>query len=435
MKVKLIIISIILLLVMVFACGCIFLEKMSTITSPSLEVDRGDSVDYWAVIVGIEDYEFINDLSYTVDDAEDMSNVLVSYENWDIKNIHLLTDSDASKIDIESAIANMVVSAGEDDVCLFFFSGHGSRIPDEDGDEGKSDHYDEVICPYDTTGYLENVISDDELGGWLSTCPGNVVVILDTCMSGGFVKGVEGTIKTVPNPRVSKDAIAKKHFGEGLVERLKQRPISRDLDQAGYVVLMACKESKFAYESPILGNGVFTYYIEEGLQGHADANSDKNISAEEDFYYADPLVRQYKPINQDPQIWDGDEGEDLSLVITSTSITGTMYVESITFSTKKAGPNNFLYTTVKVVDVGGAPLGGVRVVMTLDWDKEGDETIDDSWNFAGDTASDGTVKFTLNKAPSGLYTATVIDLILTDYTWVNAYDTESCTLTEDGIIE
>jgi uncharacterized caspase-like protein len=363
MKVKLIIISIILLLVIVFASGCIFLEKMSTITSPSLKVNDVGSVTYRAVIVGIEDYKSINDLSYTVDDAEDMSNVLVSYKNWDIKNIHLLTDSDASKIDIESAIANMVGSAGEDDVCLFFFSGHGSRIPDEDGDEGKSDHYDEVICPYDTTGYLENVISDDELGGWLSTCPGNVVVILDTCMSGGFVKGVEGTIKTVPNPRVSKDAIAKKHFGEGLVERLKQRPISRDLNQAGYVVLMACKESKSAYESPILGNGVFTYYIEEGLQGHADANRDKNISAEEDFYYADPLVRQYKPINQDPQIWDGYGGE-LPLVIALTPVTGYMHVDSIKMSLKARGINVNAIATVTIVDSSNKPVEGATVSGT-----------------------------------------------------------------------
>jgi uncharacterized caspase-like protein len=415
MKVKLIIVSIILLLVMVFACGCIFLEKISTITSPSLKVNDVRSVTYWAVIVGIEDYESINDLSYTIDDAEDMSNVLVSYENWDIKNIHLLTDSDASKIDIESAIANMVGSAGEDDVCLFFFSGHGSRIPDEDGDEGKSDHYDEVICPYDTTGYLENVISDDELGGWLSICPGNVVVILDTCMSGGFVKGVEGTIKTVPNPRVSKDAIAKKHFGEGLVERLKQRPISRDLNQAGYVVLMACKESKSAYESPILGNGVFTYYIEEGLQGHADANSDKNISAEEDFYYADPLVRQYKPINQDPQIWDGYGGE-LPLVIALTPVTGNMYVESIIFSEKEAGPNNFLYITFEVLDDSDSALADVRVEMDLEWTSS-DGTNSNVWYYADDTDVDGKVKFTLKKAPSGSYIATVTGLVLTGYEW------------------
>ncbi|MBU4349637.1 caspase family protein [bacterium] len=412
---------------------------MGGITSPSLEVDRsGDGVvDYWAVIVGIEDYQFITDLSYTIDDAVDMKDVLVSYSNWNDSNsnIQLLTDVDASKENIELFVNTMVTSADEDDVCLFFFSGHGSRIPDEeDGDE--ADTFDEVICPYNTTKELGYVISDDELGTWLSVYSGNVVVILDTCMSGGFTNSIEETVKSVPNPQVPKDAIAKKHFGEGLVERLKQRPISRDLNQTGYVVLMACEEDKSAYESRRLENGVFTYYIVEGLWGPADANSDNKVSAEEDFNYADPLVLWYKPTNQDPQLWDGYYEGDLPLVIASTSIAGTMYVESITFFSKVAGPNKFLYTTVKVVDGGGIALEGVRVEMTLSYDKENDGTIDRSWDFAGDTGTDGTVKFTLNKVPSGHYTDTVTNLILTDYMWdtTKGIKSESCELQDDGTV-
>jgi len=218
----------------------------------------------------------------------------------------------------------MALKADADDVCLFFFSGHGSNIPDEEGGD-EVDRYDEVICPWDTTAEIGNVISDDELGDWLAECKGNVAVILDTCMSGGFTKGIEEIVKSVPNPQVPKDAIAKKHFGEGLVEHLKQRPISRDLNQVGYVVLMACEEDKSAYESRRLENGVFTYYIVEGLWGPADEIniSDDKISAEEAFYYADPLVRQYKPTNQDPQIWDGYGGE-LPLVIASTPGAGTI---------------------------------------------------------------------------------------------------------------
>ena len=95
----------------------------------------------------------------------------------------------------------------------------------------------------------------------------------------------------------------------------------------------------------------------------------------------------------------------------------TMYVKSITFSSKVAGPNKFLYTTVEVVDGDGSVLEGVGVVMTLDWYKEGDETIDDSWDFAGDTDVDGMVKFTQKKAPSGSYTATVTGLTLSGYDW------------------
>ena len=130
-----------------------------------------------------------------------------------------------------------------------------------------------------------------------------------------------------------------------------------------------------------------------------------------------------------------DITSDVNFTLT-LSETGTMYVESIVFDSKVAGPNKFLYTIVEVVDVSGAPFSGVRVVMTLDWDKEGDGTIVDSWNFAGDTGSDGTVKFTQKKAPSGYYTATVTNLILTDYTWdtTKGVTSASCELQEDGSV-
>jgi len=435
-KTKIIIISILLLLVIVFASGCIFLEKMSTITSPSLEVDRDyGEVIYRAVIVGIEDYQYITDLSYTIDDAVDMEDVLVSYSNWDIdiniNNIELLTDEMASKTGINTAIANMASKSDANDVCLFFFSGHGSRIDDdvEGGDE--LDSYDEVICPWDTTKELGNVISDDELGNWLSVCKGNVVVILDTCMSGGFVTGMEETVKTFSNPRVSKDAIAKKHFGEGLVERLKQRHISRDLNgpgYEGYVVLMACEEDKSAYESRRLKNGVFTYYIVEGLWGPADASGDKNVSAEEDFDYAAPLVRQYKPTNQDPQLWDGDYAVDLMLVISSAT-SYTMHIHDIVMEpeTVSHGPNDFTNAkaTVTIVDAIGNPVEGA--------------TVSGHWSGAtSDTDSgitDGTGQVSLKsdkvKNPSSGTTFTfTVDKVTKDG-WT--YDSSANVKTSDGI--
>jgi len=124
----------------------------------------------------------------------------------------------------------------------------------------------------------------------------------------------------------------------------------------------------------------------------------------------------YEKASQEVTV-EADTTSTANFALNPLSATGTMYVESITFSYKVAGPNKFLYATVKVVDGDGIALEGVRVEMTLDWDKEGDGTIDDSWNFAGDTGTDGTVKFTLNKAPDGSYTATVNSLTLTGYEW------------------
>jgi subtilisin family serine protease len=90
----------------------------------------------------------------------------------------------------------------------------------------------------------------------------------------------------------------------------------------------------------------------------------------------------------------------------------TMYVRSIAFDSKVAGPNKFLYTTIEVLDGDGSVLEGVRVEMTLEHELKG------PWNFAGDTDVNGMVKFTLKKAPSGFYTATVTILTLIGYKWV-----------------
>jgi subtilisin family serine protease len=93
------------------------------------------------------------------------------------------------------------------------------------------------------------------------------------------------------------------------------------------------------------------------------------------------------------------------------AVANIMYVESIGFSSKVAGPNKFLYTTVKVVDGSDQPLGGVRVEMTLSHESAG------TWKFTGDTDVDGVVKFTLKKALNGSYTATVTGLTLSGYNW------------------
>jgi len=96
--------------------------------------------------------------------------------------------------------------------------------------------------------------------------------------------------------------------------------------------------------------------------------------------------------------------------LSSLPANGTMHVDSITFSKKKAGPNYFLYITVRVVDGSSIPLEGAGVEMTL-------TNRGSLWYFVGDTGSGGTVGFTLKKAPSGSYTATVTGLTLSGYDW------------------
>jgi serine protease AprX len=132
-----------------------------------------------------------------------------------------------------------------------------------------------------------------------------------------------------------------------------------------------------------------------------------------------------------------EEITDLDFTLTpAPPPTDTMYVESIAFSVKVAGPNQFLYTTVKVLDgADDTPLAAVRVAMTLEWGEGNNGTIDGLWDFAGDTGSDGTIKFTLSKAQNGHYIATVTGLTFGDYGWdeIKGVISAKCAL-DNGVI-
>jgi subtilisin family serine protease len=147
------------------------------------------------------------------------------------------------------------------------------------------------------------------------------------------------------------------------------------------------------------------------LFGTTETNGDYTIvDVAEGIYTVTASAAGYENASQDVTVIV-DTTTTANFALNPLPASGTMYVESIVFDYKVAGPNKFLYTTVKVVDGGGVALEGVRVEMALEHELKG------PWDFAGDTDIDGMVKFTLKKAPSGEYTATVTSLTLTGYKW------------------
>jgi len=127
---------------------------------------------------------------------------------------------------------------------------------------------------------------------------------------------------------------------------------------------------------------------------------------------------------------DADEAAGVSGGIPEPPSTGgTMHVDSIDFSAKKAGKNLFLYTTIKILlEDNTTAVNSATVSMTL---THGESL----WNFTGDTGSDGTVKFTLLKAQAGNYTATVTEVSHPDYAWDGSETTGTCYLSEGGTVQ
>lgn len=124
-----------------------------------------DYTDTWALLIGITDYQFLDDLYYPGNDVSDMHDVLTDYGGVPAGHISMLRDSAATKNGIRNAISQRSTRAGSNDLVILFFSGHGARHELQDTSPlDESDGYDETICPYDSLTYsFENDIIDGEL--------------------------------------------------------------------------------------------------------------------------------------------------------------------------------------------------------------------------------------------------------------------------------
>jgi len=252
-----------------------------------------------AVVIGVEDYPGTeNDLDYTVDDAQDVKSALINYGGFKENDIYLLTNSSATKANIQNAITNWLQSVDRPgDLDVIFYSGHGTNGSDV-APYDETDGYDEYLFNYDASSY-SSMIRDDEMDSWIAPLDSTkVVVSLDSCYSGGFLKSADGFGQ-------------KPKFIQSLTSGAvgPKDSFDKDLNKAGNIVMTASNDDEYSYETSTLQNGVFAYYWTEGLRtGTADQNGNALVSAEESFQYLFPKVQSMFP-GQTPQLYDGVTGQ------------------------------------------------------------------------------------------------------------------------------
>lgn len=222
------------------------------------------SVDKWAVVIGISDYQGVaNDLRYCDDDARDMYNYLLA-KGYPKGNIKLLLDKKATAKAIISAIDWLNSWEGLNSEVVFFYSGHGSTY---DGyNDGDNEYRDEAIVSTDL--YL---ILDGQLRQKFSTFSSQKISFtFDSCFSGGM----------------------------------------DDLQGSGRVVVAVCGETQYSWDGTSdQQNGVFTYYF----VGTPSAGLQTYGTVEGAFAYAEPLARDFvlQQYNapMDPQMYDQYAGD------------------------------------------------------------------------------------------------------------------------------
>ena len=136
-----------------------------------------------AVLIGINRYQVPGaDLRGCVNDVRNLQKALVELYGFSTRDVVTLLDAQATKRNMQAAIRQLVASGRKGDVLVLHYSGHGSNVPDKDGDE--ADHRDEILCPHDLD--WKAPLTDD----WLRTTFDrlrkgvNLTAIFDCCHSG-----------------------------------------------------------------------------------------------------------------------------------------------------------------------------------------------------------------------------------------------------------
>lgn len=199
------------------------------------------------------------------------------------------------KVLLEPTKAELVASLKENlahlrwgDRFIFWYSGHGTKIVDRDGDE--SDNYDEALVCADYR--QRGILLDDEL--YLlanSRARGSrMYSFSDSCHSGSVNKffhteGATGRVKYLP----FREALE----GDELQATLAlQERVTLTKPRVGTLLFSGCRDDEYSYDAEFNGraNGAFTYHALQAL-----SNKPKNMR---DW---NEQIRFYLPTSQYPQ--------------------------------------------------------------------------------------------------------------------------------------
>jgi len=115
-----------------------------------------------ALLIGINYKGTDAELRGCINDINNIRNILINNCDYSANNIRMLSeehDIKPTRQNIENNINWLVSNCMQGDTLIFYYSGHGSNVPDRNGDE--TDGRDEVLVPLD---YERNgVITDDWL--------------------------------------------------------------------------------------------------------------------------------------------------------------------------------------------------------------------------------------------------------------------------------
>ncbi|KAI5078474.1 hypothetical protein GOP47_0006730 [Adiantum capillus-veneris] len=148
-----------------------------------------------AVMVGCNYPGTKAELHGCINDVWRMHKALIERFGFDEQDITVLIDTDdqytqPTGANIKRALHDMVTNSQSGDVLFFHYSGHGTRLPAETGEDDDTG-YDECIVPCDM-----NLINDEDFRELIDKLPKGVAftIVSDSCHSGGLIEDTKEQI-------------------------------------------------------------------------------------------------------------------------------------------------------------------------------------------------------------------------------------------------
>ncbi|TWT94699.1 caspase family protein [Stieleria varia] len=235
---------------------------LATVTLAAGTLAAGET---WALLIGVQDYQQVSPLEYTVDDAQCLRETLIAYGGVAPDHILEITDfgpgpdSQPLHETLTRRIPAWLERVGADDMVLVFFSGHGFR--DDDGLM--------YLAPldFDRTKPSETGISVDWLRERIAGCSAVLkLLILDACHAGS------------ENSEPNTDSLSPDEMGR----------LFKAVD--GVVTLASCSEDQVSVIWQDKRRSLYSYWLTEGLKGHADRDSNGSVDIDELHSYVSRRV-------------------------------------------------------------------------------------------------------------------------------------------------
>ena len=288
-----------------------------------------------ALLIGVGRYAHFEDKLKGVSLDIQMMTELARIMGFKRQAIKVLEHETASTDKVYSAVENWLINGvGPEDRVLFYFSGHGSQIPDENNDE--KDQFDEVLLLYDAAlrengrhQTLTGVLPDDDFNAMLARMQSrNILVLLDACHSGSATRSLR------LNPRsINVNEAQVKFFsygstigaagGQGSFDVMEPQASSEVNDR--YVAISACRDDEKTVATA--QGSIFTLGLRQAVRAAAAAGI--NLTPEDLKHQTTLFIRdqiQSDAIAFHPQIVGNKELQQRPLKLVS-SVEGHGFVQ------------------------------------------------------------------------------------------------------------